>query len=334
MKKVVLSGTWIVDHIKFIDYYPKIGYLSYIRKESIGLGGGPHNVGVNLRKLDKNLPLFALGKIGKDKEGEIIKDRLKKENIDYTWLKEDPSLPTSYTDVMTEIKSGKRTFFHNQGADAALSISDFPIEELKGSILYLGYLMALPALDREDKDFGSLYAKLFYKLKKQDVDIAVDLVSMEGNFKKIVLPALKYVDYFIINELEAEKLTDIKIITDNKVNMDAAISAIKKIKSYGNMKYTIIHFPEGAIGISQEEDILIQPSLNIPEVEIVNTLGAGDAFFAGVLYGIINNWDIKESMMLGTKVAGACLFWETTTGEIDINTIEELIKKYGFKASL
>ncbi len=330
--KIVLSGTWIVDHIKFIDYYPQVGYLAYIRKEGMGIGGGPHNVGINLRKIDKDLPLFALGRIGDDKEGRVIVEKLKRENIDTQWLISTPDIPTAYTDVMTEIETGRRTFFHHQGANALLSPPDFPVDKLKGSLIYLGYLMALSSLDKEDKEYGSIASRLFKDLKENGADIALDLVSMEGNFKKTVLPALKYVDYLVINELEAEKLVDIKISYNHKVDIDAAIEAVKKLKKYGDPRYIIIHFPEGAVGITREEEIVIQPSLDIPEVDIVNTLGAGDAFFAGVLYGIVKDWDIKSAMELGVEIAGACLFWETTTGDIEMKKIEILKKNMGLKS--
>ncbi len=334
IKKIILAGTWIVDYIKFIDYYPQIGYLSYIRKESIGIGGGPHNVGINLRRLDASLPLYALGKVGKDEAGEIILEKLRKEKIDRKWIKIEPKAPTSYTDVMTEIETGRRTFFHNQGANALLDISDFPIEELRDSIFYLGYLMALPSLEKEDKNFGNRASRLFSEIKKQNTQIALDLVSMEGNFKGIILPTLKYVDYLIINELEAEKLTDIKINRGNRIDIDATIKASKILKSHGVREFVIIHFPQGAVGVTKDAKTVIQPSLNIPSEEIVNTLGAGDAFFAGVLYGTIKGWDINSSMELGVSLAGACLFWETTTGKINMEKIEQIKRKYGFKKLL
>ncbi len=333
-KGIVLAGTWIVDHIKFIDYYPKKGYLSYIRRESIGLGGGPHNVGINLRKIDPNLALFALGKIGEDEGGRRILEKLSEERIDLSWVTKTSSVPTSYTDVMTEIKTGMRTFFHHQGANALLTISDFPIKKLKGKLLYLGYLMALPSLDKKDPEYGSVAARLFHYLKENNIDIAVDLVSMEdGDMKKSVFPTLKYVDYFIINELEAEKLTNIKIIENEKLNVNKVIEALKYIKTQGKMKYIVIHFPQGAIGMTKEGDVIIQPSLLIPDKDIINTLGAGDAFFAGVLYGIMKGMNLKKSMKLGVELAGACLFWETTTWDKDITLsyLENLGVKYGFR---
>ncbi len=330
-KKIVLSGTWIVDHIKFITHYPQPGYLAYIKKEGMGIGGGPHNVGINLRELDHSLPLFALGRIGEDEEGRIILEKLKRKNIDARWIVITPKIPTSYTDVMTEIRTGRRTFFHHQGANSLLNLGDFPFKELNGSLLYLGYLMALSSLDREDKEFGSVATRLFAKLKENNIDIALDLVSMEGDIKKVVLPAIRYVDYLVINELEAERLVDIKVNTEKGIDLESAVKAVKKLKTYGNPKCIVVHFPEGAVGITEKDEIIIQPSLNIPEDDIVNTLGAGDAFFAGVLYGIVKEWDLKEAMELGVSLAGACLFWETTTGSLDTKEIERLKQKYGFR---
>jgi len=331
MKKIILSGTWIVDHVKFIKHYPKPGYLVYILKEKKGLGGGPYNVGINLRILDPSLPLFAIGKIGNDEGGREVISALKKKNINTDWVKINPKLLTSYTDVITEIESGRRTFFHHQGANTSLGIEDFPLKDLKDSILYLGYIMALPALDKEDSTYGTISARLFKYLKENNVKIALDFVSLEGEFKKKGIPPLKFVDYLIINELEAEKLTDIKIKSDENIDLKAAEEALKKLKTYGDMEYIIIHFSEGSIAHTKENKIIIQPSLDIPQKDIINTLGAGDAFFAGILYGIYKNWDVEKSIRLGTLLAGACLFWETTTGKINIEEIYGLEEKYGFR---
>jgi sugar/nucleoside kinase (ribokinase family) len=51
-----------------------------------------------------------------------------------------------------------------------------------------------------------------------------------------------------------------------------------------------------------------------PVQKIASTVGAGDAFCAGVLYGLHEGWPTLQCLDLGHLAAAACLGHETTTG--------------------
>jgi sugar/nucleoside kinase (ribokinase family) len=51
------------------------------------------------------------------------------------------------------------------------------------------------------------------------------------------------------------------------------------------------------------------------KVPVVDTCGAGDAFIAGFIYGILNEWDLYESAKFATATAGFCVQYDgATTG--------------------
>src|SRR5229473_4460610 len=106
------GGNWIVDQVKLIDVYPQPEQLGNIRSQAQGTGGAPYNVLVDLAKTGVPFPLFAAGLVGQDTLGDRIFDDCRQHKINTRHLSRTPKAPTSYTDVMTEQKDGRRTFFH------------------------------------------------------------------------------------------------------------------------------------------------------------------------------------------------------------------------------
>ena len=67
-------------------------------------------------------PLQGAGLVGQDALGEYIIEDCRKHNIDPKFISVSPGTSTSYTDVMTEREGGRRTFFHNRGANATWEV--------------------------------------------------------------------------------------------------------------------------------------------------------------------------------------------------------------------
>ena len=219
-KGVLAGGNWIIDLVKMVDVYPQREQLANIRSQSQGTGGAPFNVLVDLARLKATFPLSAAGLVGKDSLGEEILTICKKHKIDTKLLKPTGQALTSYTDVMTEIGNGRRTFFHYRGANALWDGSEIDFKKTKARIFHLGYLLLLDALDAPDKNYGTKAAALLAEAQEAGLKTSVDVVSEDSDrFSKVVSPALKYVDYCILNEIEAGKTAGFKIRgADNKLD--------------------------------------------------------------------------------------------------------------------
>ena len=153
---ILAGGNWIIDQVKMIDVYPQREQLANIHGAAVtGTGGSPYNLLVNLAKLGADVPLSAAGLVGKDAFGQLILDDCKKFKIDTKFLTATADAPTSYTDVMTELKGGNRTFFHNQGANAVWDGRDLDFSKIKARFFHLGYLLLMETLDGADKKFGT-----------------------------------------------------------------------------------------------------------------------------------------------------------------------------------
>lgn len=334
---ILAGGNWIVDQVKIIDNYPKPEHLANIYSEQLGTGGAPYNVLVDLARLGANFPLYAAGLVGDDALGKIIFEDCRKYKINSKYLHKTTKASTSYTDVMTEKGSGRRTFFHQRGANALWDAGDIEFEKLNIKIFHLGYLLLLDTLDREDSRYGTRAARVFARAKGSGLKTSVDVVSEDSErFPKIVLPALKYIDYCIFNELEAGRTTGLILRqSDGSLNKENLRPAAEKLIDSGVNELVVIHFPEGAFALTKDGKEFWQGAVNLPEGYIAGTAGAGDAFCAGVLFGLHEGWEIQRCLETGACVAAASLSHPTcTVGVKSLRACLQIGKRYGFKKEL
>lgn len=328
---VLAGGNWIVDQVKMIDVYPQRERLANISRQSEGTGGAPYNVLVNLARLGAPFPLTGAGLVGKDLLGSQILEDCKRHRIDPKFLRATAAAPTSYTDVMTEASGGVRTFFHCRGANALWDGKDLDFSKTKAKIFHLGYLLLLDALDKEDKKFGTKAAALLAAAQAAGLKTSVDTVSEDSDrFSKIVTPALKHVDFCILNELEAGKTTGFKIRKpDGTLDTVSLRHAAGALLQCGVKELVVIHFPEGGFARTRDGKDSWQSSLNLPHKYIAGSAGAGDAFCAGVLYGLHEGWELQQCLLTGVCVAAASLSNPTCTqGVGKLDAALALAKKY------
>lgn len=336
-KGILLAGNWIIDQVKIIDVYPQRDQLANIRSQSQGTGGSPYNVSIDLARLQAPFPLSAAGLVGNDELGRFIIEDCKKHNIDTKHLLSTPLAPTSYTDVMTEAHGGHRTFFHQRGANALWAGGDLNFKKIKARIFHLGYLLLLDALDAPHPELGTKAAALLRDAQAAGMKTSVDVVSEDSDrFPKIVTPALKHVDYCILNEIEAGKTTGFTIRqADGKLNTVSLRHAAGALLQRGVRELVVIHFPEGAFARTRTGEDILQPSLNLPVKHIAGTAGAGDAFAAGVLLGLHEGWDLPRCLFTGVCVAAASLSHPTCTGGVkSLPASLKLARKFGHRAAL
>jgi sugar/nucleoside kinase (ribokinase family) len=313
---IIAAGNWIVDRVKKIDVWPERGMLANILEESVGTGGAPYNVLIDLAKLKAGIPLYAAGIVGNDASGKFILKDLRANRIDITAMRMTGMLPTSYTDVMTEMRSGARTFFHCRGANALLDIGHLNAIDCSARIFHLGYLLLLDRLDAPDARFGTRWGRLLAQLSKQGYKTSVDVVSEHGSrFKKVVSPVLKHVDYLILNEIEAGAVSGYRIRdARNNLNSQNLQQAAAWLLGQGVRERVVIHFPEGGYAMTHEGDAGFEPSYHLEPHDIRGTAGAGDAFCAGMLFAIHECSTLKEALRFANACAAFCLKDATCTG--------------------
>lgn len=313
---VIGAGNWIIDHVKMIDDYPGEENLANIRSEASANGGAAYNLLKDLALMQAGIPLVALGKIGQDADGEYILADCEQLGIDTAHLQVTPQYATSYTDVMTSLRSGKRTFFHQRGANAALQISDFDFEQLPGKILHLGYLLLLDQLDEVDDTGRSQASHLLERAQRAGLLTSVDVVSESSDrFGRIVPSALPFTDYLFVNEYEAGAITGIRLSATG-TDWQLAERAARRLLEMGVRQAVFLHFAEGVVACQANGGTWTQGRALVPKEWIKGTAGAGDALAAGVLFGLHQGWEMGQCLRLGVSVAGCSLLAPSCSGSI------------------
>ncbi|OUQ15593.1 carbohydrate kinase family protein [Lachnoclostridium sp. An138] len=325
-KGICVAGNLVVDITYPIERWPRQSELTTITEGiTRSVGGAVCNVVTDLARMDKSLPLSALGVIGQDAEGDFILEQLGKyRNVDLSLLGRKGA--TSFTAVMSDNRTKARTFFQYRGANALFDESFIDWEKIDAELLHVGYILLLDALDQEDAEYGTKMARLLAEARRRGLKTSIDVVTETGDrFRTLVPPALRYTDYCVINELEAQQITGVPLRDESeKLYPENMKEALERMKELGVSTWAVIHCPEGGYGLDEENRYVSLSSLRLPEGYIKGTVGAGDAFCAGVLYGAQKRWALPESIRLGTCAAAASLS-EPGASE-GVGTAEEVLK--------
>jgi sugar/nucleoside kinase (ribokinase family) len=328
---VICAGTIVTDYVVIVDQWPSENSLSNIHHQTKTGGGGAFNIIKDLRAMDENLPLSIVGLLGNDDNGQWLINDCKKSHIDTNQLHiTDDKTPTSYTYVISVESTGRRTFFNQRGTNSLLSDQHFDFNYLVNkkhyNLFYLGYLTLLDRLD-EIVNNETIAAQVLKKAKEFGLETIVDFVSVHNPlYSQIAQCTLPYVDHLILNEIELERIL-------NQSFQQGTISQIEQagkllIEKYGVQRTVTIHFDRGAVCISRENnsnlESYFQGSFSLPNGYIKGAVGAGDAFAAGVIYGIYKKWSIQERLRSGICVASMCL--TDATPYAGVRTIEECLK--------
>lgn len=336
-KQVAIAGNILLDVVKRIDAWPNEGMLVNISNETRAVGGCVCNTGIDLKVLAPQTDVVAYGKVGDDEYGKWVLGQMQEKGIDVSRVAKSASRPTSYTDVMSVETTGQRTFFHARGANAEFSCADIDVEKLDCDLFHLGYLLLLDEMDSADAIYDTKAARLLHDVQAKGIKACIDLVSdQSGKFKNIVPPALKYCNYAVINEVEGGMLTETDARnTDGTPNCERLKEICQKIMQMGVRDAVVIHCPELSCALEASGNFTVVPSLQIPRESIVSTVGAGDAFCAGMLYAFINNMNMTDGMRLASCVAACNLFAaDSVSGAKSLDDVLELEKKYQRRAVL
>lgn len=331
---IIAGGNWISDHVKLIDVWPEQDSLANISGLSLGNGGGPYNVLKDLARLGAPFPLAGIGLLGDDADGQRILKDCADHRIATAQLGVTARQPTSFTDVMTVRGTGRRTFFHHHGANALLAPEHFDFSGSTAKHFHLAYLLLLDALDAPGPDGRPRAAEVLHRARAAGLRTSLDCVSADGARQRAtVTPVLPEVDILFSNDHEAEQVTGLKVGRGATLDRAAMEQAAQTLIRLGVREWSVIHFPEGALACSARGETVWQPSVRLPAGEIAGSAGAGDAFAAGVLFGLHENWTMARCLELGVCVAAASLRHPTCSEAVGpLAECLALGRKHGFRS--
>jgi sugar/nucleoside kinase (ribokinase family) len=329
---ITAAGNWIVDRVKRVDCLPGRGMLANIKDQMFSPGGAPVNVLNDLARMGARFPLAGIGVVGHDADGCYLKDVFSGLGVDIQGIHVSDSVPTSFTDVMNDETTGDRVFFHHRGANALFSPGHVDIGHLDCRIFHLGYLLLLDEMDKPDPVHGTVAAGLLAQVQAAGILTSLDVVSEESDrFARLVPPSLRYVDYLILNEIETARAVGLTVRDDQRrLDGAALIEAVERLYHFGNMRLVAVHMPEGVYMRDRAGNRYSRGSLVLPGGYIAGAVGAGDAFCAGMLYGLHEGWEVLEAAGLGSCCAAASLSCPgASEGVLSLDKTLGLAKRFG-----
>ncbi len=323
---ITIAGNLLVDNLKQIAYYPTPGMLADVYEVGRAVGGCVPNTILDLAKMGGNIPLTAAGLVGDDEPGRYVLSQLKDAGVNVDKVGFSKTKLTSFSDAMSAVDTGERTFFHYRGANAEFSPEYLPADTLDCDLLHIGYILLLDSFDAEDPEYGTVMARYLHDVQTQGIATSIDVVSgRPDQFQAKVLPALKYCDYAIMNEIEGCSATGLEARKpDGSVNVDNIVRTLEQFMQRGVRKRAVIHCPEAGFCMDAEKGLSIVPSYKLPKGYIKGSVGAGDAFCAGCLHAIYNDKD--PEWMLSYAAAAAAANLSAADSVSGMKTEEELIE--------
>lgn len=272
---VVGFGTNAVDYLIEVPEYPKFASKIELSDYTQLAGGEIATTMVGLQRL--GLKTSYVGRFGTDQEGDFGLKTLRDENVDISFAEQVKGAKTQIAFIVIDVRSGERTVIWHRDKLLAYSEKDAPFE-----VAALGKVLHLTPHDTRACLLLARAAKKNGAIVSADVD-----KDFEG-----IGELLPHVDILTTSSELPEKLLGIE---DKK-------TALREMKN---------RFGCGIIGMTLGE----RGSLLLCENEFVETVGfavpngcrdttgAGDAFRAGLLYGLLKNESIETSARMANAVA-------------------------------
>ena len=322
---VAIAGNMILDTIKFIDEYPSMLELSAIVSLRRELGGAVCNVGRSLARLDPSIPIQAVGWVGEDEAGDYLLAEMRRfPSIDVSQVRRGGV--TSFSDVMTLRSTGERTFFTYKGADNRLMPEDFPTENI--ALLHIGYALLLDRLDAPDERYGTQMARALAEAQARGTQTMLDVVSEAGNRYQTIVPhSLRHADYLCVNENEAGRIAGVALREGDRLCAERLSEACAILKRMGARRWVVIHMPELACGMDEGGQFFRVGTLQLPDGFIKSSVGAGDAFAAGILYAIYRGLSLEDALRMANAAAACSLGGEDSN--CGVKLAKEAIQLYG-----
>jgi sugar/nucleoside kinase (ribokinase family) len=309
---IVLAGTIVLDIVHLIDQWPDEEQIAFIRDTIEAPGGPPHNAAAGLLKLGADFPVSMICVIGDDVAGQTFLEKAESHGLDTSHVIRIAGQSTDLTHVMTSIATGKRTFFFKPGANGVMNAEQMLPGDDNGKIYYLGSPGISASMDASDGWRVALRAA-----RDRGYKTAMELCPIPPDQQaKQVRPCLPLLDYFIINDSEAEAITGIGVTRADRFDLAAAELACADLLERGVNDLVAIHHPDGAIAMRKSGAKAVAAAVNVPQTEIVGTVGAGDAFYAGMLLGLHEEWPLDDCVALANASAATSLHSPTTSASI------------------
>lgn len=281
-------------------------------------GGDALTVSVVLAKLGMQASLA--GRIGKDVNGRFIRKELIKNGVDISCLIEDENYGTAVSYILIE-KNGERHFLVNRGANDGLTSRDVPDEAIKeADLVFLGSALAMQKMT--DEEIADIFRRAHACGKITAMDASIATEAQADRKLDLIEKSLRETDIFIPSYEEAAFFT-------GKTDVEEMLEIFGR---YSLKIFGIKLGHRGCVLTDFKERIWLSA---YPDVNVVDTTGAGDCFMAGFLCGYLHGWDLRKTGEFASAVSAYGIAASgASTGIPDFETVLKYAEANGKKLAV
>ncbi|MDA0994701.1 MAG: 5-dehydro-2-deoxygluconokinase [Proteobacteria bacterium] len=268
------------------------GRLEDMQSFSKYLGGSSGNLAAGLARLGTKSSM--LTRVGNEQMGRFVREALAAEGVDVSHVATDPTRLTALVILgIADRNSFPHIFYRENCADLGIEISDFDEE-------YIGSSRALAITGTHlstEQSYAVVRAAISYA-KNQDTKIILDIdyrpvlwgLTAAGGGEE------RYIESTSVTGKYQSLLGDLDMLvgTEEEINIAGGCTdTLTSLRAIRDISSATIVLKRGPLGCSIYEGAIPDDldggiTVNGVQVEVLNTLGAGDAFLSGFLSAWIN----------------------------------------------
>ncbi len=277
---VVGFGALNVDKLYRVNKIAGEGEESFILRMTELPGGSAANTIVGLARLGAKTGF--IGKIARDHEGQLLLDDFKREHVDTEGIVIAEEGNSGTVSAFVD-KNGERALYVHSSVNDTLAFEEITLE-------YAGQTEFLHLTSMDEKPFQT-QKKLMKELPNVKVSLDPGEIYARKGLSKL-RPIMKYCFVAMPSEREVKLLTRKGWRQGAKqfLHEGAGIVAVK--------------LGEKGCYVTDGSQSHLVPAYR---TKVVDTTGAGDAFCAGFLYGLLKKKDLYECARIGNFVASKCI---------------------------
>lgn len=318
------------------------GHYRFVQAEQYGAtyGGGEANVSVSLANF--GIDASFVTKLPKHEIGQAAINALRRYGVDTTYIARGGNRIGIYFLEKGASQRPSKVIYDRAGSSISTAfIDDFDWEQIFEDVTWFHFTGITPALGDNVTDICIKACKI---AKEKGITISCDLnyrkkLWSKEKARQVMSELCKYVDVCIANEEDASDVFGIKSVgtdvTTGQVNHDGYKDVCKQLVKQFNFKKVAITLRESISASDNNWAAMLYDgsdyyfSKKYP-LHIVDRVGGGDSFGAGLIYACLNDYDSQKTIEFA--VAASCLK-HSIEGDFNQVSVDEVTTLAGGDAS-
>jgi 5-dehydro-2-deoxygluconokinase len=275
-----------------VDVYPLQTGVGLEDVETFGkfLGGSAANVAVAAARLGNRTALIS--GVGSDPFGRYVRAELTRLGVDDRFVAEHGEYPTPVTFCEIFPPDHFPLYFYRKPSAPDLQIrpDELDLDAIRNARLYWSTVTGLSEEPSRSAHFAAWTARERRPLTVLDLDYRPMFWATPADATEQVQQALGHVTVAVGNREECE-------IAVGESNPRKAAEALLDL---GVELAIVKQGPRGVLGKTRHSSVTVPPN----DVDVVNGLGAGDAFGGSLIHGLLRGWPLEKTLRYA-NAAGA-----------------------------